>query len=475
MDNTDYENLGYVEYGGKPYTYYFNPEDFRLTLIPKAYDRQAYFDAFKDFGKKPDRDDWIRSNTVIGTPLGKTSGMIFSLLDNPSTFNGIPQYPVNWYAKLPDDADADSVVGIEIVGGDVNRFYSPNHVLERELTADSFTVKTGNQVNAKCGTFILDDGNQCKVSVSAYGSFNVNSYDSPLSATSRMKLKFSTPVKLEEAVRIYYGSVLSFFQFINYRRNIAFEKVQLIWKTPLPDHPDYRSYGELHFPPAGYPADIEKKQDMRIRYELTGEHTAGLISHFHNGRANLEFLTDTAAKRSSYPPSRIMEICTEFEREFHNAYGTDALRHEEYRQVKDEVAGWIEEKAKDYSGKKRQYLKSFSRSITNLDDSYGQRVEYALKENEEIVKPFIDAAYKNGFSELKDGIPERCNDIRNGFMHSRLDLELEPVNISDINILEILIYVIVLKQYIEADKVKDAVNDLFGYHLRFEKDGNGGE
>lgn len=469
MENSDYNNLGYTEYEGKPYTYYFNRENFRLTLIPKSYDEQIYFDQFKNLCKEPDRDDWIKSNTVSGTPLGKTSRIVFSLLDNPSSYNGILQYPVNWYVELPDGTDIDHIDGIEVVGGDVNNFYSPNCALARELSEDSYSVKTSRQMDADCGTFDLGDGNSCSVSVKAFGSFNVNSFVAPVSASSCIKLEFVSEVKLEEAIKLYYGGVLNFFQFINCRRNIVFEKIYMIWKTPLPDHPNYRSHGEIHFPKREFSSDNKKKQEMKINYELIRNHTANLISYFYEGKANLEYLMDTATKRNSYPPSRIIEICAEFEREFRNVYGTDALRHEEYKEAKEEVAGWLEEKSKDYSGKKKQYLKSFSRTISNLDDSYGQRVEHAILDNEETVRPFIDATYTKGLFELKDTIPGRCNDIRNGLMHSRLDLELEPVNISDISILEILIYVLVLKQYLDPDNVREAVNDLFGFHIHFNK------
>lgn len=468
MNHDDFENLGYIEFNGAPYTYYFNREEFRLTLIPKGAEEQKglYFKMFESLGKAPDRDEWIKSNIVMGDPLGKNSGIVFSLLDNPSTYNGIAQYPVNWYLELPDGADIEKIDGIEVIGGDVNRFYSPNHALERELTTDAYTVKTSRQDDAACGTFELDSGIICTASVSAYGSMNFQSFETPIYATSRLKLEFSSPVSLKEVVELYQNGILSLFMFLNYRGNISFDKVRLIWRTPMEGHPNYLSSGEIHFPPRDLPPDDKKKQEKTIKFEIIGDKTANLISYFHQGKASLEYITESAIKRSSYPPSRMIAICTEFEREFRNVYGTDALRHEEYKQAKEEVAGWLTERADAESGKKRQYLKSFARSISNLDDSYGQRVKHVIEDNEEIIMPFIDATFTGGLSDMKDGIPDRLNDLRNGFMHSRLDLELEPVNISDINILEILIYVIVLRQFIEPDMVMRAVNELFGYHVK---------
>lgn len=471
MEKDDIKNLGYIEYGGTSYIYYFNPENFRLTLIPKSVDeqRESYLEVFKSIGTEPDRGNWIKSNIVVGNTLGKNSGIVFSILDNPSTYNGIAQYPINWYAELPADVDMDSVDGIEVIGGEVNRFYSPNHALERELKEDTYSVKTSRQEDVDCGSFTIENGIVCSVSVSAYGSLNFSSYDAPVYATSRLKLEFSSPLSIEKAERIYYGDVLSLFQYLNYRRNIAFGKVRLFWKKPIEGYPNNHSYGEIHFPPKNFEPDNLKKQEKTIGYDLIENRTGELLSWFHQGKASLEYITDTASKRNSYPPSRMIAILAEFEREFRNVYGTDALRHEEYKQTKDEVASWLEEKANEATGKIKQYIKSFSKTISNLDDSYGQRVKHAIEDKEGIIKPFIDATYTGGLSEMKEEIPDRLNSLRNGFMHSRLDLELEPVNISDINILEILNYIIVLQQFIEPVKVMRAVNELFGFHIDIPK------
>ena len=93
----DFEKLGFTEYEGKPYTYFFNEEIFRIILIPKSVEEQdnAYFKQLETFGPDKRKNEWIPNNVIRGMKLGTHSEILFSLLDNPSTRNGIAQYPVN--------------------------------------------------------------------------------------------------------------------------------------------------------------------------------------------------------------------------------------------------------------------------------------------------------------------------------------------------------------------------------------------
>ena len=472
----DFEKLGFTEYEGKPYTYFFNEEIFRFILIPKSVEEQdnAYFKQLETFGPDKRKNEWIPNNVIRGMKLGTHSEILFSLLDNPSTRNGIAQYPVNWCIELPMNADVSIIDGIEVIGGDANRFYSPNHILEKEFKTDSFSVRANIKESVDCGTFDFDDCRKCTVSVLPYASVKPYDYEKPVSATTQVRFELSKPINLEGARKLYQD-IYDLFMYLSCRSNIQFDTIRLIWKRPIQGYPKNHVYGNIHFPAKKKSIDDENKQKQFISSEHLSKHTADLVSFIHQGKVGFQFICDTAAKRNSYPPSRIIAICTEFEREFRNVYGTDVLRHDIYKETKEEIVKLLDSKADDETGKKRQYIKSFSRSVSNFDDSYGQRVRYAMEQNETILKPFLDTFFRDELSELKEGIPDRLNDIRNGLAHSRLDFELTPVNLSDIEVLEILTYIIVLQQFLEPLNVQKAINDLFGFHLFFGDDTKNGE
>ena len=79
----------------------------------------------------------------------------------------------------------------------------------------------------------------------------------------------------------------------------------------------------------------------------------------------------------------------------------------------------------------------------------------------EFEKEFGDSS-----SKTIDDFATRVGDLRNGFMHSRLDLEIKPINLNDIQIVEELTYAIRLKKYEkDARKVQDAICRLFGKRI----------
>lgn len=492
----DFSKLGFTELNGKSYSYYFNDQTFRITLIPQSIEERdkAYFEQFESIGHIKRKNEWIPSNIIKAEKLVTHSQILFSMLDNPSTHNGIAQYPVNWYIELPDEGDIDLIDGIDFIGGDVNNFYNPNHAIERTYDTDSFSVKASFKQTADCGTFDFDMGKiagdtanaaggvkaeisesaeitgrtKCSITVFHSASSQLNNFDSPLVVKSFIRFELSRPVNLEECRKLYTDA-RGLFLYLSCRNNVHFDDVRLIWKHPVNKHPDYHVYGKVHFPVKDDPDDDPEKQRQIIDHEQLGVHTADLVSYIHQDKVGFQFICDSARARHSYPPSRVIAICTEFEREFRNIYGTDTQRHELYKATKEEIVNLLESKAAEATGNKKQYIKSFAKTISNSDDKYSQRVQFALDHNKEVITPFIDRIYIDDLENMKDGIADRLNDIRNGLAHSRLDFELEPVNLSDIQILEMLSYVIVLQQYLEPVNVIRALSNLYDIRL-FIKD-----
>ena len=98
----------------------------------------------------------------------------------------------------------------------------------------------------------------------------------------------------------------------------------------------------------------------------------------------------------------------------------------------------------------------------NLDNSYAQNVENAIDDCKSIMEPFISANYNE---EMKDVIKElsiRVGEIRNGIAHSKMDFELDAIHLTDIKIIEELIYAIRLKKTgLSEINIKKGINAIF--------------
>jgi hypothetical protein len=58
--------------------------------------------------------------------------------------------------------------------------------------------------------------------------------------------------------------------------------------------------------------------------------------------------------------------------------------------------------------------------------------------------------------------------MRNGFAHSKLDFSVQPINITDIQIIEILLYAMRMKKYSkDALLIKRSISDLFCLNMGF--------
>ena len=57
----DFSKLGFTELNGKSYSYYFNDQTFRITLIPQSIEERdkAYFEQFESIGHIKRKNEWI--------------------------------------------------------------------------------------------------------------------------------------------------------------------------------------------------------------------------------------------------------------------------------------------------------------------------------------------------------------------------------------------------------------------------------
>lgn len=158
------------------------------------------------------------------------------------------------------------------------------------------------------------------------------------------------------------------------------------------------------------------------------------------------FVTPSIEGTTHYPSSRIIMILAAFEREYRNIFGQDCGRSDEYIETKQMVVDLIDRYEKSQHGKKRRYANQLKNYVEKRDNSYDANVKKALTDCEAILSVFARRRYEGTYSVVTDGIAERMGIIRNGIAHSHIDLHFDAVHLSDIKIIEELIYAMRLKK-----------------------------
>lgn len=76
--------------------------------------------------------------------------------------------------------------------------------------------------------------------------------------------------------------------------------------------------------------------------------------------------------------------------------------------------------------------------------------------------PFVRIKYSGDYADAVDGICERMGTVRNGIAHSRLDLHFDAIHLSDIKIVEELLYAMRLRHcHVKIDAIRKSINGIF--------------
>lgn len=204
-----------------------------------------------------------------------------------------------------------------------------------------------------------------------------------------------------------------------------------------------------------------------IGFDILKDKTAKLFEIIDSNLLTFDHLVSSVEARHSYPISRFIMILTAFEREYRNIYGTDSLRDDQYKNFKASFIQDLNNKRETLHGKERKWMKDFIRGMENSDDSYTDRVRNALILNRDEIEPFIKTHYRyTDYHDIVSDISERIGGLRNAFAHNRFDLKFEPENLSDIKVIEEMLYCIRLKNIgLETHRIQQAVSELMGENL----------
>ena len=459
--------VGLLENGdiSSPFEFDKNTFDLRLYRLDEDYGYEKLLNGVRTLGSNPKEHKWIESTIV----KGKTSegfGVYFGISDNPSSYNGYLTYSIDWFYVT--NIKSRKVEEFRVFGSDVNRFYESSQIFEQEIKVkdndpmmiESMRVEINNHSSLDCGSYLSDD-NHIDISCEVYATMRFQT-DNPLESRSYMRFRFAEPIGLEELIS-KARKVKSFFNYVCYRTNIDINDISTYITL---ENGKKLNCGKLVFK-TGYNEETHKKANERIiKAEYLGEHIAELFGMIEKGELPFGHYCESISDTSFYSTSRIIMVLSAFEREFKSIYGQDVRRSDSFKQTKSEVIKLIEEFAETLSGKQKKYAKGFARGIRNSDSSYGDNLKFALEDCEPIMGPFITRQFEGCYEDIINDISININDIRNGIAHSRLDLELEARNITDIRFVEEMLYAIRLKKMgIDNIVIQRSINELFGERL----------
>lgn len=467
--------IGFLTYDDLQFAFEFDNEKFYMNLYPQSTQIQEKYGSFIDFLKKQNneekRHEWISNIDVIGK---SSSGyqVIFNVEENPIKYHGFLTLKVNWYCLSRSSGGDISYKGFKLIGSDINLFYPPNKNIENKIyftddekKIDKSKIILNSIVPDVLGDYEMKNGTIARIEAWPEQNFNIKNWEKPVSAYSALRVCFSEEKNLDSILEMY-ELIKIFFQFITYRRNIDLGDINLCVKNQegLYEYPAL-----LVMKPIDNREVNEKKDKLIIKYDVLQDLVPSILFNLENNTIPLNHLVESIRDRSSYSDSRFIMILASFEKEFRNIYGTDYERSVEYKQIKEDIIEELEILRGTNTGKRRKYIKEFIRYIEKTDSSYKDRLKAALKNHKKIMAIFIKKFYQEDFEKAIGGISDRMGELRNNIAHNSLDVDYDAILLSDIQIVEILLYIMRLKNLGLSDELcKKAINNLFGLRLALD-------
>lgn len=416
---------------------------------------------FYSFFDSDGDEEWIGEKYFDGICQDE-SKIRFCVSELASQDNGYYEYDVKFFVKFRG-MEHDKINVIELKGREIDYFLdvgTVNKFISDEKSIGT-TIERSEPFKLCSYTFEKTD----VIVVAFYGCEIRQRSQVPLKKTSGLRIELSK-MQDEEFVLNICHHFMNLFQYLSFRRNVEISGVKIFNYGESKKKP--HGYGTIHreLELTGCVDDDKEIRDKMIKYRYVKEGMDKLLELISKDKIYLEHIVLSLETRNSYRPDRIIMIFAAFEREFNDIYGVDCERSQEYTSVKAEVVEMLLKKADCFNGKKKKYYKSIAKSVDKLDNSYGKRIEIAIKDCYEELKVMIAHYYKNDMENKALGIGARMNAVRNNMVHANMGWELKPINIADLDVLQDLIYAMRLKQIgINTEAVRGGLAQLRGFTI----------
>ncbi len=441
---------GFLKYKDEFFPFSFSKNE--ITIHPYSIEKKIELLNEWFHNNSIPKNKWLNKIIIDGV-TDKNKGVKFFVTDNPSYFNGYYKFKIDYmyiYRINSETNEFYPIDGIRFKGPEINYFYNVSDYVKTDFeinsnnTFERFALELSNKKDKKFGKFRWHN-----YSVSVNGSFSWkkdNDIYGPLEINSLLVLEFSRPcTDLKKIIELIQIQKIVMY-FTCYRKNINFIEIDTYayCENKLRD-----KIGNFYILNDDLSNTGEERNILKriITLNDTQDNYSKLYKLISSNKLYTTHICNNSYDRHLYTPSRILSIIIAFEHLFKTIYPDVKIQSKEFDAVKKDVIDYIDAKIPVSTGKLKKKYKNMKNSVDKLDISYGDCLKYALKDNFNVLREFIQKRYKvKNSRSVINGCSNRVNFIRNQMAHGKLDLKYKPINSNDIYIIELLLYSMVLKK-----------------------------
>lgn len=468
-DNNNF--MGYVYFENTMCPFICN--DGNLTILPPTIEawhkqRNKIWKKLVELGKSKDTDEhrWI-SNVEIKGITNFNHNVLFLAYGDESNNNGFIEYKLQrLFAYDEDKINPDNIDGLYLKCSEISEFFNPAAVFNLEVeNSDNcfskFQVSSDKENKRTLGKYTYQDV-EIEIIVRSYANLRTFS-DTPFTATTELVVLFSKPANLDFIDKVL-SDIKRFLIYICNRSNIKIGEIETF---RYQDSKRCRRGEIQYYHDSVIPEEDERWKKRMIKYQNLNIDLSSLLQAISNNEMYFQHFSSSISEQYSYEINRVILIFAAFEREFSNVLKDEFKRSENYYRTKKLAIESLLQL--QLTSKSKKYIKGFCKIINNSDYTFSERLKQSFVQCSDIISPFVKKEYFDVSNTLFEEISDRINIMRNNFVHGNMGFVFEPINISDLNILQIIIYILRFKKIGLADKkIQKCINDLFSYNFHFD-------
>ena len=351
---------------------------------------------------------------------------------------------------------------IAINGPEINYIYPTTIAVNKLKWGEDGTfgvdTKPFRETTSEKEMFRIDDKEvYMYFGVSISSSYKIG--EAPLNINSTLFLEFESTDNYEFIINLLELSK-KFIQYLCYRRNVVFTKIELSAPTDKGLHQHFATLYKGESNEDGvelYPLEKGKF----IKYEYVKGAVGKIMEDISTKSIYFEHIPDTYESGRRINAGRFVMITAGFEWEFKRNYPEGIKKSKKRLTAEKDATDTLDNLIETNSGKLKTIFKFLKRLIKS-DSLESSIVQYG-KDYGEFSNIFGNHLYSlNGETLNYTEMGTRLSKQRNHFAHGDIDQEFIGLSLLDLIYLEYIIYIMQLKYYgVEIEQIQKAINELF--------------
>lgn len=257
-----------------------------------------------------------------------------------------------------------------------------------------------------------------------------------------------------------------FLDYLCNRQNIKFDSIET---AALTNDGKYERFAQLQIINNVVPEGYEITKDRVIPYWSIEGYEHEVLQRLSDRTLYLRHIPHSYHSGKTIDEGSFVMITAAFEWEFKQLYPKGIQKKQKTIDAENEVRTELAECINQVTGKKKEIYKQLKRIVGT--DNLGDEINHVCRDLETLITPFANHLYSLNAVEIKySDIAERVSTQRNNYAHGNIDKEIIPEVVLDIIFLRRVVYIMQLKTIgVDDQGILNAVNQLFGCHLMFDK------